>query len=291
MKYLVGSLSKVLAFLIHFMPLGFRNLLGDCIGILWFDILRVRRSIVLDNLKTAFPDLSLKEREFLGRKSLKNFGRGIVDYSHLPFINKNNYKQYIEVQNTHYVYEALKRGKGVCLLSLHLGNGDLGGAGLALSGMPIHLISKEFKLKWLNELWFTARARLGVKFIPPRNSTYSILGKLKANEVVIFVNDQFMGPPIGVKTTFFGKETGSAMGLSVIARRKKVPVIPVYCYRKENGQQVVSCDREIEFEEQSKKSETIRYMTQKYNDKIEQLIKKHPDQWMWVHRRWKEFKV
>ncbi len=290
MKYLVGYLVKCIAYIIHILPLFFRNLIGDFIGVLWFDILRVRRSIILSNIKLAFPDLDSKSSVKLARRSMRNFGRGIVDYCHLPFLNEKNYSKYIEVKNTHYVEEALKKGKGVCLLSLHLGNGDLGGAGLALAGLPIHLISKEFKLKWLNDMWFNMRRRLGVQFIPPRNSTYSILEKIKLNEVVIFVLDQFMGPPIGVRTQFFNHETGTAMGLSVIARRKKAPVIPVYCYRKENGQQVVCCDTEIVFEEKGEKSQTIQYMTQKYTDKIEDLVRQYPDQWMWVHRRWKEFK-
>jgi len=107
--------------------------------------------------------------------------------------------------------------------------------------------------------------------------------------VVIFVLDQFMGPPIGVKTLFFGKETGTAMGLTVMAKRTGAPVIPVYCHERADGKQVVSCESEIEFEEKGEKSETLTYMTQKYTDKLESIIKLYPEQWMWVHRRWKKF--
>ncbi|MBT4760350.1 MAG: lysophospholipid acyltransferase family protein [Bdellovibrionaceae bacterium] len=289
MKYLTGLFFKSISWLVHFSPKWFQSFLGDFIGFLWFDLLRIRRKIVLDNIKIAFPDLSYKQRVALGRKSLSVSGRNIVNYSHLPFINKENFKEYVEIENIHHIQEALSKGKGVCLLTLHLGNGDLGGVGLSLSELPVHLISKEFKLKWLNDLWFGVRSRLGVGFIPPRNSSYAILKKLKANEVVIFVLDQFMGPPIGVKTLFFGKETGTAMGLTVMAKRTGAPVIPVYCHERADGKQVVSCESEIEFEEKGEKSETLTYMTQKYTDKLESIIKLYPEQWMWVHRRWKKF--
>ena len=81
-----------------------------------------------------------------------------------------------------------------------------------------------------------------------------ILKSLKKNEAVVFVMDQFMGPPIGVRTTFFGHETGSAMGLAVMAQRSKVPVVPVYTYRDDNGDTHIILEPPIPFED--KVSET-----------------------------------
>lgn len=290
LKKLLGTFGRSIAYIIFKMPRFIQFMLGDLVGILWFDILRIRRTVVLDNLKKAFPEWSIKKRTQVGRTSLRYLGRSLVQYSYLPFLDEQSVKKLIKVEGFEHIDQALEQKKGVCLLTLHLGNGDLGVAALSLLGYPIHLISKEFTLRWLNDMWFDMRARLGTKFIAPRNSSYSILKALKSNELVIFVLDQFMGPPIGVKTNFFGHETGTAMGLTVMSKRTQAPVIPIYMKWNEDGSHTLTCLPPVEFEEKSKNDETLVFMTQKYSDKIEEIIKKHPDQWMWVHRRWKKYK-
>ena len=99
------------------------------------------------------------------------------------------------------------------------------------------------------------------------------------------VNDQFTGPPIGVRTTFFGKETGTAAGLAVMSQRSGAPVVSVYIYRKEDGRHAIHFVREIPSEGPAER------VTQGYNDELESFVRKHPDQWMWLHKRWKRFVV
>lgn len=290
LKKSLGLFGRSLAFVLYKLPRPIQFLLGDFIGILWFDILRIRRQVVLDNLQKAFPEKSIKERIKMGRWSLRYLGRSLIQYSYLPFMDINKIKKLVKLEGFEHLDEALAQNKGVCLLTLHLGNGDLGVAALSLAGYSINLISKEFTLRWLNDMWFGMRARLGTKFIAPRNSSYSILKALKANEVVIFVLDQFMGPPIGVKTKFFGHETGTAMGLTVMSKRTQAPVVPIYMKWNEDGSHTLTCLPAVEFEEQSTNEETLTYMTQKYSNQVEDIIKKHPEQWMWIHRRWKKYK-
>lgn len=263
--------------------------IGSILGVIWFDILRIRRSVILQNLQIAFPEMSLKERVQLGRQSMIQFCIGIVEYSNLPFLKEGSAQDF-QFEGSEYLNQALKKGKGVLLLSLHIGNGDIGSAALALKGWPIHLVSKIFKTQWLNEAWFGMREKVGVKFIPPRNSSYGVLKALKKNEVVIFVMDQFTGPPIGIKTTFFGKETGTGVGLAVMAQRSGAPVIPAYTLRGKDGKIKVIIEPEIPFVELENKDETLLAMTQAYNNFIERVVRKNPDQWMWLHKRWKRFK-
>lgn len=290
LKKSLGLLGRSIALVLYKLPRSIQFLLGDLIGILWFDILRIRRDIVLDNLKKAFPDWTVEKRVQVGRTSLRLMGRSLIQYSYLPFISPDSLKKLVKFEGFEHLDKALEEKKGACLLTLHLGNGDLGVAALSLMGYPINLISKEFTLRWLNDMWFGMRAKLGTKFIAPRNSSYSILKALKENEVVIFVLDQFMGPPIGVKTRFFGHETGTAMGLTVMSKRTQAPVLPVYMKWNSDGTHTLTCLPPVEFEEQSNNEETLTYMTQKYSDQLEEIIKKHPDQWMWIHRRWKKYK-
>ena len=281
---------KLVLWLIHSMPLSWQMAIGDALGIFWYDFLRVRRTVVNSNIELAFPQWSAGDRSALARASMRNIGRSIVEYASLPFLTKAKINEIVEFQDMHIWTDLLKRGKGICALAMHVGNGDLANAALSLNGYPSHLLSKEFKLKWLNDLWFGVREKHGTKFIPPRNSSFKCLRALNNNEVVIFVLDQFTGKPIGVKTTFFGVETGTGLGLAVMAERTGAPVMPLVTFRRPDGRHVVRCLPEIPFENQGSKEETQRYMTQKYTDVIENWVRQHPEQWMWIHRRWKKFR-
>ncbi len=278
---------RFFGFLFLLFPKKLRFLVGDFLGILWFDVFRIRRDVVLGNLKKAFPGWSEAERIRVGRKSLFHLGRDLTEYCELPELNLEKVNSMFEIEGWEHLEQARAKGKGVCLLTLHLGNGDLAIAALSLLGVPMYLISKEFKLKWLNDLWFGMRARLGTHFIPPRNSSYSVLKALKKQSCVVFVLDQFTGPPIGVKTTFFGHETGTGAGLATIAERAGCPVVPVYTYRKDEKTHVIHFDPEIPYISLSDHDQAITATTQKYNDVLETYVRKCPEQWMWIHKRWK----
>lgn len=290
MQILIAWLGRGISFLLFYSPSSLRRALGNFLAFLWFDVFRIRRSVVIDNLHIAFPNMSEAERVKLGRKSLQTLGLNLVEYSYLPWLNKANYHRYFVFENIGLLKETLGRGKGALLMTAHLGHGDLACAALSLEGIPMIMVSKFFKLKWLNNMWFGMRERLGTRFIPPRDSSYQLLRGLKSGSAVVIPLDQFTGPPIGVRTTFFGKETGTAAGLAVMAERSGAPVLAVYTYRDAKGRHVIRFVREMPVAK-GRDSESVQKVTQTFNDELEKFIKLHPDQWMWIHRRWKTFVV
>lgn len=290
MHLLIKSLFKVCSFFILCIPRKVHIFFGWLVGVFWFDILRIRRKVVLENLRLAFPDWTEKKIVETGRQAMVVLGQNIVDVTLLPFVNQRWMKKNIEVIGYEHVEEALRKNKGILFLGQHMGSGDLSVAFLNYLGLRVNLISKEFRSAWLNRFWFSVRGRHGTKFIPVRRSSFDILRALKKKEAVIFVNDQYMGPPLGVRTQFFGHETGTAIGLTLIAGRTKSPVVPTYTYIKEDGKSVIVFESEIPWQDQGHRDQSISYMTQVYTDKVEEIIRQHPGQWLWVHRRWKEFK-
>lgn len=290
MKRFLGLVARFFSLIVANLPVSVRDGLGRALGHLWFDVFRIRRGIAIDNVGIAFPEMSLEGRTRIARASLVHMGRTLLEYAFFPHLKEEDVAKHFIFEGEEHVRSALKLGKGVLLLTLHLGNGDFAIAGLSRRGWPMHLISKEFKLRWLNDLWFGMRAKHGTKFISPRKSSFDILRALKKNEVVVFVLDQFMGPPLGVRTRFFGKETGTAMGLALMAGRTGAPVIPSYTYRRSDGKHVVVFEPPIPYLDNSLREKNIAVMTQIYTDKIEAVIRRHPEQWMWIHRRWKQFR-
>jgi Kdo2-lipid IVA lauroyltransferase/acyltransferase len=263
--------------------------MGEFIGFLWFDVFRIRRKLVVDSIQRCFPDWDTKKVFTTGRQSLKSMGISIIEFIDLAFMKKEELLERVTIEGEENLQAALAPGKGALLLGAHMSNGDVGIAGMSARGYPMYLISKRFSSQWLDELWFRIRGRFGTQFISPRNSSYDILKALRNKGAVIFVLDQFMGPPLGVRTTFFGRPTGTAVGLALFAERAKAPVIPCFARREKSGRYVVSFGKAIPFEDQGDKNTTLQYMTQKYTDKIEEMVRAYPEQWMWLHRRWKAF--
>jgi Kdo2-lipid IVA lauroyltransferase/acyltransferase len=290
MKQLLGLLCKALSFLIAYLPKGARDFIGDVIGFLWFDVFRIRRNVAIQNVGIAFPEMAEMDRVEIARWSLRHMGRTIVEYSLFPFFSRKKADQLFRYEGLEQVDEVLKLGKGAIFVTLHLGNGDLAISALSKRGYPISLISKEFKSRWLNDLWFGMRRKHGTQFISAEKSSFDILRTLKRNGIVVFVLDQFMGPPIGVRTLFFGKETGTALGCALMAGRTGTPVFSTYTYRADDGKHVAVIEDLIPFLDNGPREKNIAVMTQVYTDKIESIVRRHPEQWMWIHRRWKEFR-
>jgi KDO2-lipid IV(A) lauroyltransferase len=279
----MGWLGRAISRALYIQPQFVRRFFGVCLACLWFDFLRIRRKVILDNLKIAFPEWTEKQRVQCARRSLQHMGWNLIDYSIMPHLNPKNLDKYFVFHGIEKPYEALKEGKGLLILTLHLGYGDMALAGLSVHGLPIAMVSKEFKLKWLNDLWFGMRGKYGMTFIPPRNSSFALLKALKSKRMVVIPNDQFTGPPIGVRTTFFGKETGTAAGLSIMADRSGAPVLSTYVYRLPDGR------HSIHFMNFMNTKGEPQAVTQAFNDELEKFVRLYPDQYMWLHKRWKKF--
>jgi Kdo2-lipid IVA lauroyltransferase/acyltransferase len=293
MKRLVGWLARIFGVALAILPMRLRLVIGDAIGLLWFDVFRIRRGVALANVALAFPEKKSGERVHIARSSLRSMGRTLVEFSLFPYLKGRLGKKMFKYEGLEHLDRAFAEKRGVIMLTLHMGNGDMGAAGLSIRGYKMNLISKEFKSRWLNDLWFGMRRKLGTQFISPEKSSFEILRALKRNEAVIFVLDQFMGPPVGTRTRFFGVETGTAMGCALMALRTGVPVIPCYDVRCDDGTHRIVIEEAIPTPtglDDRLREENIAALTQVYTDKIEGVVRRHPEQWMWIHRRWKEFR-
>jgi KDO2-lipid IV(A) lauroyltransferase len=267
--------------------------LGGVIGFFWVDFFRIRRDVIFGNLQIAFPDWSEEKRRKVGRASVYNMGHGFFEFFTVPHLNQKWLENHVIFEGEENLRKAREQGRGILALSLHLGNGDLGSSAIVMKGQPVTIITKVFKNPFVNDLWFSFRGAQGVKYINAHGdkTSFDILKTLKRQEAVFFVLDQFMGKPYGIETRFFGKKTGTAYGLSLFAMRTKAPVLPIYTYEGADNKMHVVFEPEVSILDlvgEDKGASTLA-ITQRFNDKIEEVVKKHPEQWMWVHRRWKDF--
>jgi KDO2-lipid IV(A) lauroyltransferase len=291
MKKLMSALGRSISFFLYQLPESVRSLASWLLAILFFDVFRFRRRIMLNNISRALPELPENKRVQIIRKHAFYIFYNFFEFCLFPQIDETWISRNIIFDDISELEKSLALRKGVLILSLHLGHGDMGISMLAHKGVPMSVISKHFKYSWLNDFWFGTRKRFGAHFIDPhgRNTSFDILKSLRNKEAVIFVIDQYMGPPYGLETTFFGIKTGTAYGLALFALKTKTPVVPVYTYRDEQMRNHIVALPPVEFKEGLSKDETLLTMTQKYNHVIEGIIRKHPEHWLWLHRRWKNY--
>lgn len=289
----MGFFTKIFCRLFAWIPRDGVRFFGSLIGVLWFDIFRLRRKIVLDNLKIAFPEQSEEWRTHQGRQSIMKMGANALELFTLPSLDEKWIAKNAVIHNWERLEQAKAKGQGVFLLSLHMGAYDIAASLMSMRGQETYLISKFFKNKFLNDLWFSIRSSQGMKFIDPhgRTNAFDILKALKSNAGVIFVTDQFMGKPFGVESTFFGRRTGTAKGLGLFVIKTGAPVVPVYSVTGDDGKLHLIFEPEIEtaslIDEDKEKS--IARLTERFNRELETIIRKYPNEWLWVHRRWKDY--
>ena len=268
--------------------------LGRPLGYLWFDILRIRRKVVIDNLTKAFPDWSEEKKIQVGRQSVMVLMENFFELFFIPRLNRQWIDKNVIIHGEEQLKEALKQNRGVLLLSLHLANGDFLGNIIQILGYQLFIITKFFRTQWMNHLWFSIRGSQGVQFIEPHGekTPFSILKALKKNSLVAFVLDQHMGKPFGVRTTFFGHKVGTAFGMALFFLKTKAPVVLAYSFENSEGKVEVVFERINQVDtyldsNPEDREQTLVLITQCFTDKIEEVVRKYPEQWMWVHRRWK----
>ena len=136
MKRLTGLLGRGLSFCLFYGPASLRRGLAGFLAFLWYDLFRIRREVVLDNLTIAFPQMSPGEKIKLGRRNLRHLALCFVEYCYMPWLSRDNFDHYFEFHNDELLAQALKRGNGVLLLTAHLGNGGFGLRRLVVARVP-----------------------------------------------------------------------------------------------------------------------------------------------------------
>lgn len=294
MRLLLKFFVNLMVFFSSLVPRRWLRKSGSWVGFLWFDVFGFRKKIVLDNLKLAFPEWTDQQRKAVGRESVYQLGYNFAEFFFIPSVNPDWIAKNVVFHGWEHVENARAAGKGMFFLTLHLGNGDLACNTIVLNGQSVNLITKRFKTKWFDDLWFSIRGAKGVQYIDAHapNNAFEILKALKKNSAVVFVLDQFMGRPFGIETSFFGKKTGTAYGLALFVQKTKAPVLPIYTYEGEDKKLHVVVEPAMDTAScvTDDKDQTTLNLTQSYCDKLEEIVRKHPEQWMWVHRRWKDFR-
>jgi KDO2-lipid IV(A) lauroyltransferase len=261
-------------------------------GKLFYHLIPYRRTLVLENFRRVFGD-TLPEDEILrlAQAYYAHYIRFLVEFIRLPLMSAKKKKRLIRVENMESPLRAHEKGKGLILLTGHFGNWEVSTvAGITqfpqFKGL-FHFVRRPLNPQWLNKFITRRFRRAGFGTIAKRGSLDTILKLLESDAIVVYVFDQHAGKGDGIVVDFFGHPAGTFKSPALLAMTTGVPVIPASSWREPDGTHVLRFEEPLTPIEHENTGEAIRQNTRAYNAAIERMLLRHPEQWIWMHRRWK----
>ncbi len=260
------------------------------IGLAWvFYLLHVRlRQVGMRNLALAFPEKTEAERARIVRAEFTSLGRQLAEVCHFPEYTLDNVDQVVVYDGFENFERAQARGKGVLLFAGHFGGWELSSFVLSMHGHWMYVLMRGMDNEYLGRLILRYRTMHGNKAVDKDDFVRGLLSAMKAGEVVGILMDTNMTPPQGIFVDFFGIRACTAAGPARIALRTDAAVVPTFTiWDAALGKYRLRFDPAVELVRTGDLEADIKTNTQKFTSVIEDYVRKYPEQWLWVHRRWK----
>lgn len=276
--YLLGSLPREQA-----------HRLSDLLGRLWFWFDIQHRRVALDNLTRAFGrEKGPAEIEGIARRVFKNIILVLFETGWCLHLRPEDFDTYFRIKNRLSGSGDDQKGKGVLILTGHVGNWEMMPIISAMTGHTAHVLYRPLDYEPLERFFAQNRTRFGAKLISKDRALLRVFKALKRQESVVMLLDQNVGWHKGVFVDFFGRRACTSYGLAFIALKTNAPVVPVFVVRNTDGAGFTAeIGPEIPLIKTGDHQKDLEENTQRYNDALEAVIRRQPDQWFWVHRRWK----
>lgn len=260
---------------------------GRIIGGLLYRIDRKHRRTAIENLSITLG-LNGAEAEDIARKVFENIGATFAEFIKIPDLGKSFFDDNIDVEGFENYLKAKGEGKGVLMLGAHLGNWELlAAAHLIKMGETASVVYRRAKNRYVDRFIDSTRRSYGLKTIPHRNSVREIMAALRKGEGVGILLDQHSGSKEAVVVDFLGRPAATNFGLAIIALKTGAPVVPMFLIREGNGKFRAVYDEPICLQKSGDSEKDIREATIRFNGVIEKYVRRYPEQWFWVHNRWK----
>jgi KDO2-lipid IV(A) lauroyltransferase len=281
-------LVLIVARTLGWMPRGLARLLAD---ILAGSIYRVHgrlRRVGHRNLEMALPELSAQEREHILRGVFRHLGWQLVEFCRMTRYTPENTCGWIRTEGLDHYLAAKARGRGVLIVTGHLGAWELSSFYHSLMGYPMSMVARPLDNHCLDKFVNGIRCLHGNRVLPKDDFARGLLRAMRSGQTVGILMDTNMTPPQGVFVEFFGREACTASGVARVALKTGAAVLPGFMlWEPAERQYVLHFGPELTLESTGDAEADILAATQQCAHVTEEWIRRYPDQWLWIHRRWK----
>ncbi len=278
-------LLVVLSSFVRLFPLKTSLKSAEFLGNLFYKLNEKHKLRALENLKYAFPEKSDSELDLIIRRMYVNMVKVYLEFMNLDRINDSYLNEKITIIGKENLDNALKKGRGIVAVTGHLDNWELLGTILVKSGYKLAALYHPMRNPWSDRFFYKLRAKTGMELISMYEYLKPSLSALNENKILGLISDQDAGGD-GVFVKFFNRYASTSKGPAVFAVKKKSPMLFFNLIRGENDTHTLYISEELPVKITGDLQNDIYYNTKLWSDMLEKWVRKYPEQWFWVHRRW-----
>lgn len=264
--------------------------LGRLSGWLWFNVVRFRRRLLLDQLQRSFPEWDAAKVKQVGAENLKQLCTTFAEAGLLHQLQPGTVPSFYSEDGMDKFRAALASGRGVVVITAHIGNWELFAVLQALAGTKLTVVVRHIKNQSLDRMWNRVRTRFGLSVLFAKRrmgAMKEMLSALRRGEALALVIDQNMPRDKGVFVEFFGRPANTMDLPALLQQRTHCIVIPAFMIRTTDSQGQVGHKVIVLDPIEASPDDDRVSLTQRYTKAVEDIVRRYPEQWLWVHRRWK----
>ncbi len=286
-NWLIYRFIKSLIAFLNLFPRRLSLFLGANLGKLAYLVLPEARQTVFKNLETAFPNLETNACRKISLKVFESLGQNSADAVRLQKMSREEINEIVETEGMKHFDEAYRLGRGVMAVTGHIGNFELLAAYFSLRGYKVSVIGRELYDPRLDKLLIQSRERMGVQNISSAISVKEVIRALNSGRALGVLMDQDSSRVRGIFVNFFGRLARTPVGPVILALKLNCPVVPMAIIQTKKNKYRIIVRPEIKPLPDKSRDENIVYLTQRCTDFLEKIIREYPEQWVWMHKRWR----
>lgn len=286
-QLVIRWVTSFFALLARVLPLRWLQAIGNVAGSLLFRLLRPRRQIAMANLEKIFGDrYTERERARIVHFSVRNMAKTMLELMKIPWMSDEQWGRFAQVHGEEHLHQGMAQGRGVIAITGHFGNWEAMAAAVPRLGYEISVIARDANDQQTANIINRAREMAGEEVLP-RESVRQMLRILRDGHVLGILPDQHARRG-GIWVPFIGHPACTATGPATLSLRTGAPIIPGFARRTEDDRLDVYLLPAIEVQETGDREEDTRRITEAINEVIGEQISRYPEQWVWMHRRWRD---
>ncbi len=278
---------RVVAAIISLLPMSVVRRCGASLGRMAYSLDRTHRRIALENLASAFPARPEAERRALARAMFAHFGSLLLELLKFGTYTRDRMRAAVEIEGEERARQAYQQGRGVLFFTGHFGYWEIQAIVQPLHMHPVSVLARPLDNARLNEMLERIRTRTGNSVIYRQGAVRKVLRELAANRAVALLIDQHLHTPDAVYVDFFQRPAATTSALAALALRTSAPVIPVFALPLPRGRYRLVYEHPVD-PPLADTPDAVREFTQRCTDVLEMYVRRNPELWLWMHRRWRD---